>query len=84
MDNIQELIKKIKSKMQTIGKKVEKELPKNCGFVVLATPFNPNGEKTEMMYVSNCNRNDVIKMMIEWIIKTKCNIEEGDNKNENN
>ena len=68
--DINELIKR---KIQIIGKKVNAELPKNCGFVVLATPFNPDGKPSELMYVSNCNRNDIVKLMIEWIIKTKGN-----------
>lgn len=72
-EELYELEEFIKSKMQTIARKVQGELPKGVGFVVLATPFNPNGEPTQLMYTSNCNRNDVIKMMMEWIIKTKGN-----------
>ena len=62
----------IKGKMKTIAKKVDEELPKGYGFVVLA--FNFEEEKdNEMMYVSNANRQDIAEAMIEWIIKTKDN-----------
>lgn len=61
----------IKRKMQTIAKKVDLELPPDTGFVVLATPFTKDGKPTELMYVANINRDDVIKIMMEWIIKTK-------------
>lgn len=59
----------VKSKMQLIAKKVDEELPEGYGFVVLAFPFgeSPNNE---LMYASNANRVDIVKVMEEWIIKT--------------
>ena len=72
-EELYELEEFIKSKMQTIARKVQGELPKGVGFVVLATPFNEKREATHLMYTSNCNRDDVVKMMMEWIIKTKGN-----------
>lgn len=60
----------IKSRMQIIAKKVKEELPDNFGFVVLAFKFN---EKGEMIYVSNANREDVVKSMKEFIEKTENN-----------
>jgi hypothetical protein len=57
----------VKHKMQGIAKKVEEELPKGFGFVVLAFEFDKKGQ---MMYVSNANRSDVVVAMEEWIIKT--------------
>lgn len=60
----------VKGKLQGIAKKVEEDLPKNFGFVVLAFKFN---EKGQLMYVSNDNRADVVNAMEEWIIKTKNN-----------
>lgn len=69
MNKLNELVKE---KMKTIAKKVDEELPKGYGFVVLA--FNFGEEKdNEMMYVSNANRQDIVKAMEEWIIKTKDN-----------
>lgn len=67
MKNTEEFTKR---KMQTIAKKVEKELPKGFGFVVLSFAFNSEGE---MIYVSNANREDVIKAMKEFIMKTENN-----------
>jgi len=60
----------VKSKMQTIAKKVQEELPNDFGFVVLTFKFNELGQ---MIYVSNANREDVIKSMKEFIEKTENN-----------
>ena len=60
----------VKSRMQNIARKVDEELPDNFGFVVLAFKFN---EKGEMIYVSNANREDVVKAMKEFIEKTENN-----------
>lgn len=51
---------------------MEQELPPNFGFVVLAFPFSESGQN-ELMYVSNSNRDDVIKAMMEFVDKTKDN-----------
>lgn len=60
----------VKTKLKTIAKKVKEELPEGYGFAVLT--FNFEEEKNnEMMYVSNANRQDIAKAMIEWIIKTE-------------
>lgn len=60
----------VKSKMQTIAKKVKEELPEGFGFVVLSFNFNT---KSEMIYVSNANREDVVNAMKEFIQKTENN-----------
>lgn len=60
----------VKSKMQTIAKKVNDELPEGFGFVVLSFVFDNPGQ---MMYISNANRDDVVKAMEEFIQKTKNN-----------
>lgn len=62
----------VKSKMQKIAKKVDEELPNGYGFVVLAFNFG-EGPDNEMMYVSNANREDIVKAMQEWIEKTEQN-----------
>lgn len=69
MENINELQEEVKAKMQKIAKGVEKELPKDFGFVVLAFPFGED-INNQLMYVSNANREDVCKAMIEFIEKT--------------
>lgn len=59
---------KVKSKMQTIARKVNEELPEGYGFIVLGFKFNDAGE---MIYVSNADRQDVVKAMKEFIEKTE-------------
>lgn len=67
MSNQDELVK---SKMQTIARKVDEELPKGYGFIVLGFKFDDAGE---MIYVSNTDRQDVVKAMKEFIDKTESN-----------
>lgn len=67
MMNEEEIVKR---RMQSIARKVDEELPDNFGFIVLAFKFN---EKGEMIYVSNANREDVVKSMKEFIEKTEKN-----------
>lgn len=58
----------VKQHLQVIAQKVDRELPPNFGFVVLAFEFGKTGQ---MMYVSNAEREDVVKAMKEWIEKTE-------------
>ena len=69
MNRVNELVK---GKMQKIARKVDEELPNGYGFVVLAFNFGES-EDNEMMYVSNANRQDIVKAMKEWIEKTEEN-----------
>lgn len=62
----------VKGRMQRIARKVDEELPSGYGFVVLAFNFG-EGKDNEMMYVSNANRQDIVKAMKEWIEKTEQN-----------
>lgn len=41
------------------------------GFVVLAFSFNTEPNTSQMMYVSNADRQDIVKAMKEWIDKTE-------------
>ncbi len=45
-------------------------MPYGYGFVVLAFQFG-EGKGREMMYVSNANRDDIVKAMEEWIDHTE-------------
>ncbi len=69
MNKMNELVK---SKMQTIAKKVNEELPEGYGFVVLSFNFG-KGKDNEMMYVSNADRQDIVFAMKEWINRTEEN-----------
>lgn len=62
----------VKSKLQEIAKKIKSELPDGYGFCLLTFEFG-NEKGREMMYVSNSNREDIAKAMVEWIIKTTNN-----------
>ena len=53
------------------AQKVENELPNGFGFVVLAFSFNTEPNTSQMMYVSNADRQDIVKAMKEWIDKTE-------------
>lgn len=70
MENLKELQEQLKGKMKKIAQKVDEELPKGFGFIVLAFPFGKNIEN-EMLYVSNSERADVILAMKEFIEKTE-------------
>lgn len=63
----------VKSKLQEIARKVDNELPEDFGFIVLTFKFNAKPDTAQMMYVSNANREDVVKAMEEFIQKTKSN-----------
>lgn len=60
----------VKRKMRRIGHKVEEELPRGFGYVVLAFDFG-TGDDKQMIYASNANRQDVVRAMEEFIEKTK-------------
>lgn len=70
MDQEEEIVK---SKLQGIARKVDNELPEDFGFIVLTFKFNEKPDTAQMMYVSNANREDVVKAMEEFIQKTKSN-----------
>ena len=60
----------VKQHLQVIAQKVDNELPTGFGFVVLTFEFGKTGQ---MMYVSNAEREDIVKAMKEWIAKTENN-----------
>lgn len=59
-------IQSLNEKLQDIAEKVKEELPKDTGFAILCFPFYTNGR---LFYISNANRDDVAKVMKEWIDK---------------
>lgn len=68
MNNAEEFVK---GKMKNIAQKVENELPNGFGFVVLTFSFNTEPNTSQMLYVSNADRQDIVKAMKEWIDKTE-------------
>lgn len=61
----------IKGKLQNIAKNIDKELPEGFGFALLTFKFNAEPNTSELMYVANADRQDIVKAMEEWIEKTK-------------
>lgn len=68
--NREQIEEKVKGKMQTIAKKVNAEIPKDWGFIVLTFEF---GNKGPILYDSNADRKDVVEVMKEFIEKTEQN-----------
>ena len=59
---------KANAMMQEIAKDIKEKLPEGMGFALLAYEFG-DAEDRRMMYVSNSNREDVIKSMLEFCDK---------------
>lgn len=54
--------------LQNIAKDIKAKLPKGMGFALLTYEFG-DAENRRMMYISNSNREDVIKSMLEFCNK---------------
>ena len=59
---------KANAMMREIAKEIKEKLPEGMGFALLAYEFG-DAEDRRMMYVSNSNREDVIKSMLEFCDK---------------
>lgn len=64
-----EIEEKVKGKMQDIARMIKKEIPNQYGFILLTFEHNTNAGS--MIYVSDSDREDVIKAMEEFIEKTR-------------
>ena len=60
--------------MQDIAKEISQKLPEGMGFALLAYEFGEVDNK-KMLYVSNSNREDVLKAMLEFVNKNLNNPE---------
>ena len=60
----------VKRRLQSIAKSVDDKLPDGYGFTILVYNFGESPDN-EMMYISNSNRDDIVKAMKEWIKKTE-------------
>ena len=52
--------------MQDIAKEISQKLPEGMGFALLTYEFGEVDNK-KMLYVSNSNREDVLKAMLEFV-----------------
>ena len=59
---------KANSMMQEIAKEIKEKLPEGMGFALLAYEFG-DIDDMKMMYISNSNREDVLKAMLEFVDK---------------
>lgn len=53
--------------LQNIANKINNKLPEKMGFVLLAYEFGDKKDNRKMVHVSNSNRADVVKIMLEFI-----------------
>lgn len=63
---------RVKARLRNIAKNIDDRLPDGFGFCLLTFPFGEQ-EGGEIMYVSNADRQDIVKAMKEWIQKTEDN-----------
>lgn len=54
--------------MQGIGRFINNFLPPDFGFILMIFKFN---EKSRLNYIANCQREDAIKLLKEFIEKTE-------------
>ena len=54
--------------LQAIAKEIKEKLPESMGFALLAYEFGGTDDR-RMMYISNSNREDVLKAMLEFVNK---------------
>lgn len=60
----------IKARLRHVAHVLEDMLPEGYGFTLLTYQFGENPDN-RLNYVSNSNREDVVKAMKEWIEKTE-------------
>ena len=59
---------KANAMMQEIAKEIKEKLPEGMGFALLAYEFG-DIDDSKMLYISNSNREDVLKAMLEFVDK---------------
>jgi len=62
----------IRETLPEIAKDISNKLPENYGFCTLVFQFG-DGPNRRMSYVSNANRQDIGRAMIEWLQATEGN-----------
>lgn len=59
----------VRNTLQSIAIDVENKLPKGMGFTLLAYEFGNENPERKMLYVSNSDRESVLKAMLEFLQK---------------
>lgn len=57
-----------KEYLRNAAEAVKAKLPDNMGFILLAFPFNGEGDN-RLVYISNAQRTDALNAMKEWLLK---------------
>lgn len=70
MNDKEKLEELVKSHLKDIAGIIQQMIPKNYGFIFMTYEHKNLGQ---LMYVSNSNRDDVVKCLEEFIEKTKDN-----------
>lgn len=68
MSKHQPIDPEVQEEMRDIGRTIASGLPPGWGFCLLVFPFGPNGNTN---YISNANREDMIKTLEEFIVSAK-------------
>lgn len=55
--------------LQNIAKDIKAKLPEGMGFALLAYEHEDENPEKKMLYISNSNREDVLKAMVEFLEK---------------
>ena len=58
----------IEKKLKNLGQDIAEGLPEGWGFMLFITQFGKDGSN---FYISNANRDDMMKVMQEWIEREK-------------
>lgn len=54
--------------LKEAARAVQAKLPDGHGFILLAFPFNGEGD-SRLVYISNAQRTDALNAMKEWMLK---------------
>lgn len=68
MDSEYEPTNDVRERLQEVARTIQAILPPSTGFALLCFDFGPNGR---LEYISNGEREDIVKAMVEWIRKTE-------------
>lgn len=60
---------KHKEYLELIAQEISKRLPDNHGFILLAVPYSGNGNERTINYVSNCQREDALRLLDRFMVK---------------
>lgn len=55
--------------MSSIAKDIDEKLPDGMGFMLMAYEFGSDEPERRTLYVSNSRREDVMRMMVEFLEK---------------